>query len=131
MPRECDITVENNLVTEKRALNVYHHTLPTGSSHIISHGNSVTFPLKSGEENEYLHVSVIRGPGDLRENCSLNLPSWLDFEFSTGGKVMVAHSGGRTKLNIPPGPPDWQLKIKQPPAAHDAAAKDVIIISDL
>jgi hypothetical protein len=130
MPRACDITVENKLITDKRALSVYHQTAPTGSAHIISHGSSITFALKQAEENESLHVSVIRGPGDSCKDYYINLPSWIDFEFSQEGKVALAHSGGRVILRIPPGPPVWQLRIIRSAGDHEAPAGDSIIISD-
>lgn len=112
MPESYDITVENKLIPERRDINVYHHS--TSSAHIISYNNSFTLPLRSTEEDDYLHISAVRGPGLIRNDCIIDLPAWADFEFSSEGKVTVFHMRDRTLLKIPPGPPSWQLKITRP-----------------
>jgi hypothetical protein len=109
MAKEINVTIENRLVMEKRDMNVYHHS--TRSAHMISHNSSITLPFRSVREDDYLHISIVSGPGPLEGECMVNLPSWMDFEFSPGGDVAVAHSGNRTLLKIPPGPPVWQLKM--------------------
>jgi hypothetical protein len=116
MPEEIEITVENKLVTEKRDLNVYHYS--TQSAHIISCNSSITLPLGSNGDKDYLHISVVKGPGYLEKNCLINLPSWVDFDFTsrenvTGISIVHSHeqSSDRTILKIPPGPPAWELKI--------------------
>ncbi len=109
MSKEINITIENKLVMEKRDMNVYHHS--TRSAHLISHASSITLPLKSDIEDDYLHISVVSGPGRLEGNCVVNLPSWVDFELSSAGDATTAHSGDRTLLKIPPGLPKWQLRI--------------------
>lgn len=116
MSGKTNFTVENMLKKEKRGLNVYHHS--SRGAHLISCGSSVTLPLGNTEEEDYLHISVVRGPGDLWKNCLINVPSWADFQLSTDGKVLVSHAGDRTLLDIPPGPPTWQLKITRPPGAR-------------
>ena len=119
MPEEIEFTVENKLVTEKRDLNVYHHW--TQSAHIISHNSAITLPMKTLEKSDYLHISVVKGPGYLEKNCLINVPSWADFNFTsresvTGISITHSHDadGARTVLKIPPGPPAWELKITQP-----------------
>jgi hypothetical protein len=112
MPEEVDIIVENKLIKEKRDINVYHQS--TRGAHIISRSSSITLPLRTVEEEDYLHISVISGPGYLWKNCMLDLPSWADFEFSSEGKSTLTHSGDRILLKIPPGPPTWQLKMTMP-----------------
>ena len=117
-----DITVENKLETEKRDLNVYHHS--TLSAHIISLNSSITLPLRTADplgEKDYLLVSVVGSPGDLGEACSMDIPSWIDFEFTSKGKVTVItivhthnRDGDRILIKIPPGPPAWELKITKP-----------------
>ena len=109
MTKRIKITIENRLVMEKRDMSVYHHS--TRSAHMISYNSSITIPLKSVIEDDYLHISIVTGPGNLKNKSIVNLPSWLDFEFSPGADVTVAHSGNRTILKIPPGPPIWQLKL--------------------
>jgi hypothetical protein len=109
MPDASGITVENKLISEKRDINVYHHS--SRGAHIISYNGSLTLSLGAVEDNDYLHISVTRGPGNLWKGCVIDVPSWPDFEFSSEGHVTVTHSGKRTLLRIPPGPPTWQLKI--------------------
>jgi hypothetical protein len=139
MREEIEITVENKLVAEKRDLNVYH--LSTQSAHIISHNSSITLPLGTNRENDYLHISVVKGPGYLERNCLINLPSWVDFDFTSKESITaisITHShdadGARTVLKIPPGPPAWELKITRPTSLPSngqlAKKKDYVIIGD-
>ena len=78
---------------------------------MISYNSSVTLPLRTTVEDDYLHISVVSGPGHLENNSVVNLPSWADFEFSSRGDVTVAHSGDRTIVKVPPGLPTWQLRM--------------------
>lgn len=112
MKKKIDITVWNKLIKEKRDINMYHHS--NKSAHIISCNSSLTRGIKPMEENDYLHISVGRGPGYLKHYCILNLPSFLDFRFSITGEAILIHSGERTLLQIPPGPPTWELKMTIP-----------------
>ncbi|MCK4760717.1 MAG: hypothetical protein KAW12_00860 [Candidatus Aminicenantes bacterium] len=112
MPQEINITIDNKLRREKRGINVYHHS--TKGAHIISHESSLTIPLKTTGENDYLHISLVSGPGNLWQPCYINIPSWADFEFSTEVKVAITHFGAGTILKIQPGPPSWQLKMTRP-----------------
>jgi hypothetical protein len=112
--RDVSITVENKLINEKRDINVYHHS--TRSAHIISYNSSITLPLRTVGEDDYLHISVVSGPGNLWKDCLIGLPSWANFEFATEAKITLTHSNDtkRTLLKIPPGPPTWQLKMTRP-----------------
>jgi hypothetical protein len=112
MAKTFDITVENTFVAEKRDINVYLHS--TRGAHIISRGSSITLRLQTVEKNDYLHISVVRGPGNLGRDCRIDIPSWAGFEFSSHGMLTLAHEGERMLLTIPPGPPIWQLKITRP-----------------
>ncbi|NIM13966.1 MAG: hypothetical protein GTO45_18125 [Candidatus Aminicenantes bacterium] len=109
MAKEINVTVENKLVMEKRDMNVYHHS--TRSAHMISHNSSITLPLRPAVEDDYLDISVVSGPGHLENKSVVNLPSWADFEFSSRGRGSIIRSGDRILLKIPPGPPEWQLKM--------------------
>jgi hypothetical protein len=109
MAKEIKIIIENKLLIEKRDMNVYHHA--SKSAHMICFESSITLPLKTVIENDYLHISIVSGPGRLEGNCVVNLPSWIDFELSSAGDAAITHSGDRTLLKIPPGPPTWQLKM--------------------
>lgn len=115
MSEEVDIIVENQFIIEKRDINIYHHS--TGSAHIISQNSSITLPLREVGQGDYLHISVVSGPGDLEYDCWVDLPSRLDFQFTSAGKVTIfvfTHHGDRSLLKIPPGPPTWQLKLTRP-----------------
>ncbi|MCP4147443.1 MAG: hypothetical protein GY757_06805 [bacterium] len=68
-----EITVENKLNLEKRDLNIYHCFKKR--SYIISFGSSTKIALASTAENEYLHISAVRGPGDLKSNLFIDLPA--------------------------------------------------------
>jgi len=119
------ITVDNKLKEEKRDLNVYQHSHK--GAHIISYNSSITLPLGTAEE-DYLHISVVSGPGNMWKECVVNIPTWVDFLFSAAGKVTVRHTGGRMLLTIPPGPPTWQLKITRPEGNHHRQISENITI---
>jgi hypothetical protein len=139
MPEEIEITVENKLLAEKRDINVYHHS--TRTAHIISHNSSIALPLGTNGEKDYLHISVVKSPGYLEKNCLINVPSWVDFDFTckecvTGISITHSHekSGARTVLKIPPGPPAWGLKITRPTRLASKGQftkkRDYVIIGD-
>jgi hypothetical protein len=130
MAEGFDITVENKLIEEKRYINVYHQS--TRSAHLISYNSSITLPLRTVEENDYLYISAVRSHGNLWKACLINVPSWADFEFSSEGKVAIAHSNNadRIILKVPPGPPTWQMKMTQSTAALMKKLSDNIIICD-
>lgn len=128
MAREINITIENKLVMEKRDMNVYHHS--SRSAHMISYNNSIILPLRSVIEEDYLHVSIVSGPGHLKGESIVNLPSWIDFEFSSREDLIVTHSGGRTLLKIPPGPPVWQIKMTRSPSSPNDQIEDRVTIAD-
>ncbi|MCK5056424.1 MAG: hypothetical protein KAT34_07210 [Candidatus Aminicenantes bacterium] len=127
MSKAIDIIVKNDLTMEKRDVNIYHHS--ENSAHIISPGSSTALPLKTIGE-DYLHISVIRGPGNLLRDCQLNIPPWADFEFSLEGKVTITHRGNRTLLKIPAGPPAWQLKMTAPGKSRSKPKKDFITVDE-
>ena len=139
MPEEIEIIVQNRLITEKRDLNLYHYS--TKSAHIISLNSSITLPLAANGEKDYLQISVVKGPGYLERNCLIDIPSWVDFDFTskeslTGISITHSHDpdGARTVLKIPPGPPAWELKITRPTrlASNGQFTKkrDYVIIGD-
>ncbi len=115
MAKVFKIIVENNLIIEKREINIYHHSRTR--TFIISGGNTVSIPLKSKEELDYMHISIVKGPGNLQNECFLDLPAWIDFELfanNLNGTIHFIHAENRTYLQIPPGPPNWELKITLP-----------------
>jgi hypothetical protein len=115
MVKEIDITIKNKLTAGERDIHVYHHS--TRSAHIISHNSSITLPLRNSNENDYLHISVVKAPGYLWTACVVGLPTWVDFDFSSEGNLTITHSSDakQTLLKIPPGPPTWELKITRSP----------------
>jgi len=130
MREEFNIKVENKLIKERRYINVYHRS--TRSAHLISYNSSITLPLGTVEENDYLYISAVRNNGNLWKACLIDVPSWADFEFSADGKVAVVHShaADRILLKVPPGPPTWQLKMTQPTAAIMGKLPDHVLIGD-
>ena len=125
---EIEITVINKLTSEKRDLNVYHHF--TRSAYMISHNSSIVVPLHTAAEGDYLHISIVSGPGNLEKDCAIDLPSWVDFKFFSQGDFTVTHAGGSTLLEIPSGPPVWQLKITRPTSLIPALTPDQVTIRD-
>ena len=128
MAKEINVIIENKLVMEKRDMNVYHHA--SRSAHMISHDSSITLPLKPIIEDDYLHISIVSGPGRLEGNCIVNLPSWIDFDLSSAGDAAITHSGDRILVKIPPGPPTWQLKMTRSLDSSIDQPWDCIIIGD-
>ena len=128
MTKTTNITIENELALGQRDMNIYHHY--TRSAHMISYNSSVTLPLKSVVEDDYLHISIVSGPGCLKNRSIVNLPSWIDFDISSAEDVSVTHSVDRTILKIPPGLLRWQLKMTRSPGA-DQEAGCVTISDDL
>jgi hypothetical protein len=128
MVKEINITIHNKLLLEKRDMTVYHHA--TRSAHMISCNSSITLPLRTVIEDDYLHISIVRGPGRLEGICIVSLPSWVDFEISSADDVAVAHSGDRTFLKIPPGPPEWQLKMTRSFSSLNDQSSSHVTIGD-
>ena len=128
MAKQINITIENNLLIESRDITVYHQF--SKSAHMISNNSSVTLPLEPYYENDYLHISMVSGPGNLENKSVINLPAWVDFEFNSKGDVAIVHSGGRILVNIPPGFPTWQLRMTQSASLLSAPHSDRVTISD-
>lgn len=128
MPEGKVIEVKNKLVQEKRDLNIYHHA--TRSAYLISHSNVVKVALGDFGEGDYLHISVVSGPGNLVKDAWIDMPSWCDFSVTGLSNGEISHRGDRTYVRIPPGPPDWKLEIKGSPAHAGKEIKNHITIGD-
>ncbi len=128
MEKKINITVENKLLMEKRDMNVYHHS--TRSAYMISYDSAITLPLRPLIDDDYVHISVVSGPGLLENNSVVNLPSWVDFEFSTRGDVIVVHFEDRTLLKVPPGLSTWQLRMTHSLFSLIEKAADRVIIGE-
>ncbi len=125
------ITVRNKLSAQKRVLNVYHHSRQT--SHLISSNRTLTCQLNTGEDIDYLHISVTSGPGYLKKNCLLDLPPFMRYQFLSVGNFDLDLSCERIKLKIPPGPPSWELKLTIPnsKSACGPLTADQVTIGDV
>lgn len=125
-----DIRVENKLRLEKRSLTVYlHQKIPTD---LIDYGSVFKGEL---DEGDYLHIALDLGRGHTRNPVKIDLPSWLNFswldmEFSFKSVVSLTHSGERTVLELPPGPP-WEFKITLPAGVKSGHAEARIAIGDV
>jgi hypothetical protein len=128
MPKGIEITVRNKLVAEKRDLTVYHHS--NRSAYMISHNSSITIPLGTVEDGDYLHLSVVSGPGSLEQDCWINIPSWFDFTISSIGNGDITNLGNRTLLRIPPGALVWQLKITRSSGSDNLPINNYVTIGD-
>ena len=128
MAKKIDIRIENKMIMEKRDMNVYHNA--TRSAHLIGYDSFITLPFKPALENDYLYISIVSGPGNLQSKSVVNLPSWVDFEFLSEGKLTVTHSDDRTFLRIPPGLPGWQLKLTRSDSSGKRGDDRVIISED-
>ena len=128
--KQVDITVRNKLTKEKRDINVYHHF--NRSAHIVSCNSTITRGIKPVQEDDYLHISVVSGPGIFKEHCVLDLPAFVNFKFSLSGEVILIHSGGRTLLRIPPGLPLWELKMTVPEGLSTTSSfsKDYVTVAN-
>jgi hypothetical protein len=126
--KQISVTIYNKLIEGKRDMNIYHHS--TRSAHMISFDSSITLPFNANTEGDFLHLSIVSGPGRLDANCVVNLPSWIDFEFSSKGDVTVFHSGNRIMVKIPPGLPIWQLKMTRSRTRYSNISNDRITIDN-
>jgi hypothetical protein len=130
MPREMSITIVNQLVNGKRELNIYHHGAQ--SAHLISYNRTLTLPLAPVETGDYLHISIVSGPGPLTRETRIDLPWGMDFEFTVEGKAAVIHSdeSKRTLLKIPAGPATWQLRVTRCTGKRHFPGPGCITVSD-
>jgi len=128
MADKIDITIENKLSAGERDVNVFHLSSNTRSAHIISFNSAITLPLRHPGESDYLLISVLRGPGYLWTDCVISLPSWIDFNLSSEGKLGLTHSGDteRMWLKMPPGPPTWELKITRPHGRSSVGSESTV-----
>ncbi|MGE5343749.1 MAG: hypothetical protein ACM3SY_19945 [Candidatus Omnitrophota bacterium] len=108
---EIEINVINKLTSEKRDLNVYHHS--KRSAYMIGYGSSISLPLEIVDRGDYLYISIVCGPGNLEKDCLIDMPSWMNFKFFSQGNFNVVHAGNRTLLEVPRGAQNWQLKLSR------------------
>lgn len=127
MKKTTHIHFENNLLVEKRNMNVYHRG--SRGTHFISHGSSVEIPLRTIDESDYINLSVAVGPGFMERRNIVDLPSWINYEFTSERQFSAIRSGDRILLKISAGLPEWKLKLTLP-ASHLKPSKDRVTISD-
>lgn len=128
MTTPIKLTVRNKLISENRDLNIYHHS--DRSAYIISPNNVITISLNPHENSDYIHLSIVSGPGNLEKECLLYLPSWCSFTFTALGNGEITHHASHIWVKIPPSPPLWQLKIFCPPHPYPLPPYDTITIGD-
>lgn len=128
MPGGNEINVQNRLIKEKRDLNVYHKA--SKSAYMISHGNEISIELESDEDGDYLHLSVVTGPGSMKGESWITVPSWCRFTVSGLGNGDIAYCGEDTMLKVPPGEPKWQLKITRRPGSPAGHSPALVTIGD-
>lgn len=115
MTKTKQFTIVNRLDRERRNIALYQHA--SGRGFLIGHGGSVSVEINCKGSDDYLHLSVSKGPGPLQRGCRVTLPGWLDFSFKGGQGVTgisFKHKGKAIDIDIPPGPPDWEIKISLP-----------------
>jgi hypothetical protein len=128
MEDKTDILIENNLVVEKRDLNVYHRA--DRGVHLIGSGSSCLLSLRTFHTQDYITLSVAIGPGYMERKNVIDLPSWLNYEFLSEGRFAVRHSGNRTFLAFPAGLPEWKLKLSLSPSQRNLSACRVTVSDD-
>ncbi len=128
MTATIKLTVQNKFCNEKRDLNIYHHA--DRSAYMISHCNTATITMDPADKDDYLHISVVSGPGRLTKPYQIDLPSWCDFSITTIGTATLRNKDNRTVLEFPPGPPDWQLKIMGGEKSTGTPKEDHIVVGE-
>lgn len=127
MIKTTEIYFENNLLFEKRDMNVYHYK--DKAIHLISCGSFVKINLQTIKESDYIHLSVAIGPGYMERQNIIYLPKWLNFEFLSEGKFAAMHTEHLILLKIPSGLPEWKLKLMLP-VLHRKPLSGRVLISD-
>lgn len=129
MGKTTEILLENNLLIERRDMNVYHRQ--NRAIHLISCGSSVVIPLCTINQKDYIHLSVAVGPGYMERQNIVYLPTWINFEFLSEGKFAAFHTQHHLLLKIPAGLPEWKLKLTLPVSHRQPSLGRVIISDDL
>ncbi len=128
MKKTINLHFENNLLIEKRNMNVYHGI--DRATHFISHGSFVKIPLRTVDENDYINLSVAVGPGFMERSSFVDLPSWLNYEFRSEREFSAIQSGGRILLKTSAGLPEWKLKLTLPASPANPSENRVTISDD-
>jgi hypothetical protein len=128
MNKTIEIIIKNELRIEKREMNIYHHF--ARGSHLISHNSSISIDLYSVLYDDYLFISLVSGPGKLEHQHTVDLPSWINYELNSEGKLTARHIENRTLLIIPPGLPEWKIKLTRPVSHSLFESKANIIIKE-
>ncbi len=107
------VVINNLVLREKREISVYHHG--TRGAHLISPNSSVKLPLRMESKGDYLHISPVMGPGFILSRWVVCFPGFLTFECDIDRKLSVRQGPGETCIKIPPGAPNWHVKVMLPP----------------
>ena len=127
MGKKNVINFKNNLVMEKRDMNIYHHK--SKGVHLISHGSSINISLQSLLKDDYIYLSIIAGSGKLERKHTVQLPAWMNYEFVSEGKFVAQHVDDYVCLNIPAAHPEWKMKLSCP-NSRNYLDIDQVTISD-
>ena len=125
MNKDREIIIQNRLVADKRDINVYHRE--SGSAHMISYNSSVKLMLRPTEDEDFLHISLVSGPGDLKHTIFFYIPLWVDFEFLNISGITLNRFGERNLLKIPPGLSNWQLRLTHTNYSNDSQIDEITI----
>jgi len=112
MPEQLHMSIINKLSKEKRDISLYHHR--DKSAYIVSHNSKVEISMSAQEEGDFLHLSIVSGPGNMNLPCRISFPPWCNYSISGLGNGDVCRSSNETLITIPPGSPVWQLKLTLP-----------------
>lgn len=109
----------------RRDLNIYHRC--SRGTHLISCGSTVKIPLRTVNEEDYVNLSVAVGPGYMERQSVIDLPSWLNYEVLSEGRIAACNNGDRTRLTFPAGLPEWALKLSLSNSHRESGEGRVVI----
>jgi len=127
MTKEREIIIQNKLIAENCDINIYH--CQSGSAHLISCSSTVKFML-SCLEDDFLHISLVRGQGNLEHTFHFYLPQWIDFDFYHIQGLSLKNYGTMYILKVPPGIPGWELRVKAANLGMNSQIRDIIIADE-
>jgi len=129
MRNSIKLKIRNELALDQRDMTIYHQA--TKITSIISSGRFVSVTLGPEEDGDYLHISIPGGPGELKHLCRVSLPTGIDYDLSDTPGFAASSSNDRILLTIPPGTPQWQLKLTYAGQKRGKPKKEeIIILSD-
>ncbi|MCK4760719.1 MAG: hypothetical protein KAW12_00870 [Candidatus Aminicenantes bacterium] len=128
-------TVKNKLSEGQYGRNVAVYNSSDSVEAIIAHGNFESFNVPINDVDASLAITVTGAPGNLKNWCWAHLPANDNFVYelisNDVGSVSTKVSGSTLILAIPPGSPDWLLKIGSPgKKSSPSKGNDIILTSE-